>query len=209
MKRRIWPAGLLVTGLLLTGCGASQTAADTQGTAASPSPSSSGAAATSGDSMAGMDMGAGATDTSGSSPSRTAKMICGPEIRASVQEVLSLAAKPAVASTWVNKLYACNYALSYGPLVLSVKQSTSDAAANTYFDQHRSTLGKTEKMIGLGERSYGTGDGVVVVVKDDKTLQVDARKLPAVFGPNDAKRADFAFEIASDVMGCWTGSPYS
>lgn len=209
MKSRIWPVGLVAAGLLLAGCGAAQTSAATQGSASAPSPSSSTSSATAGDSMAGMDMSAGARDTTGSSPSRTAKMICGPRIRASVQEVLSLSAKPAVTSTWENSLYTCNYRLSYGPLVLSVTQSTSDKAANAYFDRHRSSLGKTETMIGLGERSYGTADGVVVVVKDDKTLQVNARKLPTVFGPNDARRADFAFEIASDVMGCWTGSPYN
>ena len=37
------------------------------------------------------------------------------------------------------------------------------------------------------------------------TLRVDATGLPAVFGTQKQKRTDLAYEIASDVLGCWTG----
>ena len=45
----------------------------------------------------------------------------------------------------------------------------------------------------------------MVVVKDNETLTVDATGLPAVFGSQQQKRTDLAYEIASDVLGCWTG----
>ena len=47
--------------------------------------------------------------------------------------------------------------------------------------------------------------GTVVVIKDSQTLTVDATGLPAVFGAEDQKRTDLAYEVASDVLGCWTG----
>ena len=47
--------------------------------------------------------------------------------------------------------------------------------------------------------------GIVVVIKDDMTLTVDTTGLPTVSGPDGQRRADLAFEIASDVLGCWTG----
>ncbi len=41
-------------------------------------------------------------------------------------------------------------------------------------------------------------------MKDNETLVVDARRLPAVFGAEQQKRTDLATEIASDVLDCWT-----
>jgi hypothetical protein len=31
------------------------------------------------------------------------------------------------------------------------------------------------------------------------------RTQPAVLGAQQSKRFDFAYEIASDILGCWTG----
>ncbi|MGZ4558702.1 MAG: hypothetical protein ACXVXF_08540 [Mycobacteriaceae bacterium] len=58
---------------------------------------------------------------------------------------------------------------------------------------------------GLGEQAYGTPRGTVVVLKDSQTLVVDATAMPSVFGSDQQKRTDLAYEIASDVLGCWTG----
>jgi hypothetical protein len=57
----------------------------------------------------------------------------------------------------------------------------------------------------LGERAYGTEDGRVLVLKDTQILVVDTTRLPQEFGANGPRRTDLAYEVASDVMGCWTG----
>lgn len=186
MNRALIPAGLL-TALLLTGC-----ASSTQHQAASRTTAAAGQSA-----MAMAD----ATDA----PSDTAKMVCGDDIRGQVSQVLKLSSPPKTESSWVDQLYTCTYRLPVGPMVLSVKQSTGTAAAAGYFSTLRPTLGSTETLQGLGERSYGTGDGVVVVIKDNMTLKVDTTGLPKVFGADQQRRSDLAYEIASDVLGCWTG----
>ncbi len=86
----------------------------------------------------------------------------------------------------------------------TVKGSGNPAAAKAYFTNHRATLGATETLDGLGQGSYGTKTGTVVLIKDSDTLTVDATRLPAVFGKEQSKRFDFAYELASDILGCWT-----
>jgi hypothetical protein len=44
-----------------------------------------------------------------------------------------------------------------------------------------------------------------VVRKDDKTLQVDTTGPPARIGQHDQTPADLAYEVASDILGCWNG----
>jgi hypothetical protein len=176
---------LILAALLLTGC------AGATGQHELPSKVAVGASMA----MAGMS----------DAPSDTAKMVCGDDIRAQVGQVLKLSRPPKTDSSWADQLYTCTYRLPMGPMVLSVKQSAGTAAAAGYFSNLRPTLGNTESLQGLGERSYGTGDGVVVVIKDDLTLKVDTTGLPKVFGANQQRRSDLAYEIASDVLGCWTG----
>jgi len=36
-------------------------------------------------------------------------------------------------------------------------------------------------------------------------LPASALVLSAVFGSQQQRRTDFAYEVASDVLGCWTG----
>ena len=45
----------------------------------------------------------------------------------------------------------------------------------------------------------------MIFLKDDKTLEVDPRGLPSGLGPNRLSRGDFAYQLATDVLGCWTG----
>jgi hypothetical protein len=89
-------------------------------------------------------------------------------------------------------------------LVISVKQSPDRAAAQTFFESGRSRTAGVKKLDGLGEGSYGANAGTVVLIKDNDVLTVDATRLPAVFGSQQSKRFDFAYEIASDILGCWT-----
>jgi hypothetical protein len=92
-----------------------------------------------------------------------------------------------------------------GPMVLRVQVAPSHAAAVAAFDADRTRLAPTETLDGLGERAVGSATGVAVVLKDDEVLTVDTTALPVQFGANGQRRTDLANEIASDVLGCWTG----
>jgi hypothetical protein len=189
-RHRAW--GLLAAAALLTGCGASHPGA----TAATPS-------------MAGMSVsegrGTSATPSPAGRPPETALMVCSEDISGKVVQVLQLAAPPHTESTWADSVYTCTYHLPMGPMVLSVQVAPTRAAAGAAFDANRTRLGGTEPLAGLGERAVRTPTGVAVVLKDSDVLTVDATALPAVFGSNEQRRTDLAVEIASDVLGCWTG----
>ncbi|MGI8450877.1 MAG: hypothetical protein ACR2MP_27595 [Streptosporangiaceae bacterium] len=157
----------------------------------------------------GSTMGAAAsapgTSTSGS-PSTAEKMICATETRKDITTVLGLAKAPTSRSTWIDHIYTCTYQLPMGTFTVSVKQSSDPTAAKAYFARLRPTLGSTETLQGLGQASYGSTTGTVVLLKDNDTLTVNSTQLPAVFGAQQSKRFDFAYEIASDILGCWTGN---
>ncbi|SDY33323.1 hypothetical protein SAMN05661080_03122 [Modestobacter sp. DSM 44400] len=184
MRTRQWRACLIAVPLLLGGCAGADAATQP---AAAP------------------DAVAASTPAADEPPSETAAMICGDDVRGDVARALSLPEPPATDSTWVDQLYTCTYQLPMGPMVLSVKESPTTAAAGEYFESRQPELGETAPAPGLGERAYATTTGTVVVIKDAMTLTVDATDLPAEFGDNGQRRSDFAYEIASVVLGCWTG----
>ncbi|MGI8761697.1 MAG: hypothetical protein ACR2LF_10485 [Jatrophihabitantaceae bacterium] len=205
MNRRNRARALIAAGaLLLTGCASSRAA--TQPPAAAPA-----GAMTPGMVMPdGSTMGAVAASPSAGaafagSPSSAEKMICAAETHADITKVLGLKQSPPATSSWVQHLYTCTYRLPMGTFVVSVKQSSDPSTAKAYFAHLRTTLGSTQTLDGLGQGSYGTTAGTVVLIKDSDTLTVDATRLPAVFGAQQSKRFDFAYEIASDILGCWTG----
>jgi hypothetical protein len=157
----------------------------------------------------GSTMGAAATtpaagDSAGQ-PSKSALMICQDETRASLKTVLALAATPVGTSTYADHLYTCTYRLPMGTLTLSVKELPNKAATDAYYTALKQRLSRTHELAGLGQAAYGTDTGTVVLRKDNDVLHVDASSLPAVFGHQHTKRGDFAYEIASDILGCWTG----
>ena len=177
MTTRRWTFALLSTAILLAGC----TAADAQRN--SPT---------------------GGDGASAHGAPQRAAMVCGPEIAGELTQILRLDDSPHVVSAWADPVYTCTYHLPYGPLVLSVTVSDSDAAADAFFaDQQRGQPG-AEPIVGLGEQAYRTPDGLVTVVKDDMTLTVDATDLPAVLGDNRQRRSALAFEVGATVLGCWT-----
>lgn len=203
MNRRHRALSLAAAGaMLLSGCATSRTgAAQTSGAHRSP-------AMTAGMVMPdGSTMGTAAHPRAAASravPTPAEKMICGAETRSTIQKVLGLTTAPTSAATWRDHLYTCTYRLPVGILTVSVKQSPNPTAAKAYFHTHRATLGTTETLDGLGQGSYGAKTGTVVLIKDSDTLTVDATALPAVFGKQQSRRFDFAYELASDILGCWT-----
>ena len=189
--------------LLLTGC-----ASTTSKQASHPRQSPSSGMAAGMVMPDGSTMGAASASPaplSAGSPSDAEKMICGEEIHTTITKVLGLPRAPTSTATWRDHLYTCTYRLPMGTLIVSVKQSRDPATAQTYFRSVRTTLGDTESLDGLGQGSYGAASGTVVLIKDSDTLTVDASRLPAVFGSQQSKRFDFAYELASDILGCWTG----
>jgi hypothetical protein len=145
------------------------------------------------------------SSTADGGPSATAAMVCGEDVVGDVGRALSLAQPPATTATWADPLFTCDYDLPMGPLALSVQDSPSPDAAQEYFAGRQRELDGTPAA-GLGEQAFATPDGTVVVVKDAMTLTVDATGLPEVFGDNGQRRSAFAYEVASIVLGCWTGS---
>ena len=179
MTVRLRVAALVVAPLLLAGCAAADA-----GTAASGSTARS------------------ATAT----PPENASMVCSDEIRGKVQQVLTLPALPTVHSTWIKQVYTCTYDLPVGPMVLTVQVAPTKAAADAAFEARQKATAGATVLNGLGEHAYATPDGTATVIKDAMTLTVDTTALPAVFGAEQQKRTDLAYEVASDVLGCWTGN---
>jgi len=135
-------------------------------------------------------------------------MICSDEIRTAVASLLQLATPPAATSTYANQLYTCTYQLDGGPLVLSVQDTEGVPAARSYFESLLHTLPGSQTLTGLaslGLPAFQTPSGTVVFLKDDKTLKVDATALPPNAGPNGQTRTDVAYQVATDVIGCWRG----
>jgi hypothetical protein len=180
MRTRQTAIGLSALALLLTGCA---------------SGGDSGTAAPGG---AGMSMAPVVSE-----PSKAAKMVCTGDVRDEVKNVLKLSSPAPISTTWRDQLYTCTYTLPMGKMVLSVKESAGKPAAIAYFEGLRTRLGGTQPAPGLGEQAYATTTGTVVVLKDNTTLRVDTTGLPAVFGPQQQRRTDLAYEIASVVLGCW------
>lgn len=150
----------------------------------------------------GSTMAAGAP---GTAPSAAAKMICTKETRDNITTVLSVAPDPKPVSTWRGGTYTCTYRLPMGSIVLSVHESADDATAAAYTDGLRSSVPGAKDLAGLTKIAFGA-NGVVLLQKDNDTLRVDTTGLQ----PQSklyAHRADFAYEIATVIMGCWTGSP--
>ena len=141
---------------------------------------------------------------SDSGPSAAAKMICSNEIRNDITHVLALKTVPKPTSRWANHVYTCTYQLPMGTFVLSVTESRNSAAAQDFAKGLRSALGGARNVAGLTTTAFSTPRGVVALVKDSDTLQVDASRLPQQFGAQHEKRTDFAYEVASDILGCWT-----
>jgi len=186
--RRLWL--LAAVPVLVTGCATAR--ADGPSTSAPP-PATSTAA---GD-------GSGPT-----APSDAAQMVCGEEIRGAVQTLLALPAPPQTAHTWDGTRYTCTYHLADGPLVLSVTQTGSPAAARAAFSALQRRTSAATPLRGLdslGLPAFESVSGITAFVKDDKTLEVDASRLPAEVGGQQRPRGDLSYTVATDVLGCWNG----
>ncbi len=193
-------AVVLLSALTLTGCGGADPGA---GAAADAAPRSvdHGDQGDHGDhGMAGMDMG-GSADA----PSSAAAMICSNEIVDAVGTTFALSSVPEPTDAWSDQLYTCSYSLPQGPLTLTVDDAPDASAGKAYFIQLRDRLESADGvhpikgLAGLGLPSYESDNGHVVFMKDGKTLHVDASQLDL-----PGSRTTAAYQIATDVIACWS-----
>jgi hypothetical protein len=176
--------------LLATGCAASRSAAPATATTATSTT---------------VDPSVAAEQYASPTPPSSATMICSDELRRQVKGALGLDSIPTPQSTWSDHVYTCRYAVPLGDLVLAVAVAPSDDAAGTELDTLRAQLGTADPEQGFGERAYSAPAGVLVAVKDNLVLTVDARALPDDLGPGHQRRIDVVRLLAAGVFACWTG----
>ena len=150
-----------------------------------------------------MDM----SDMSG--PSKPAAMICSDETRDAVRRTFALSSAPSSTHSWNKQqmLYSCVYDVRGSRLTLSVYDAMDVAAGRSHFDRLRLRLTGVHALRGvqaLGFPSYQSAGGHVVFLKDGKTLDVDAGRLPASALPKGFSRTEAAYGVASAVIACWT-----
>jgi hypothetical protein len=169
-----------------------------------------------GDSAAHATPGGNSTPTasSGSSsvtgPSISARMTCSEEeIQNAIVLGLDLNGPPKKASRWAKPVYTCTYQLPEGPLRLAVTEFGSDAAAVHEFNQLKSQYAKDKVPLQTLEAfqvpTFLASDDVILAVKDNKLLRVDATQLPKIVGPAHRARRDLIYLVTSAILRCWSG----
>jgi hypothetical protein len=134
-------------------------------------------------------------------------MTCAPQTRAAIAAALGLPDPPEPTDGFADQAYTCTYDLAAGPLVLTVTEFPDAAAALHEFDTLRRASGQGEPIEGLaslGLPAYRPNEGTVVFAKDNMILEVDATAMERALGPNGVSRGDFAYQIATNVLACWT-----
>ena len=131
-------------------------------------------------------------------------MICRNE---AIQEIDSAVGEKATVSPprWADHLYSCRYGYPSGSMELSVKELSSWAQTDAYYQSLADQLGKTRTLQGLGQGAFQTTDGSMVVRKDWKVLVVDNSGLPAQFGVPPTSSGDVAVTVGDVILGCWAG----
>jgi len=147
-------------------------------------------------------------EKAGPTPSASAKMICQKEAREEIAASLSVTETRVTTPTWVDHTYACTYVYPKGRITLSVKEFVGEQGTTAYFDGLIHKYGTTDSLKGLGQGAWELKNDDVVVRKDYKVLFVDVSGVPAgngAFVPV-MQRSDVAVNIATTIMGCWTGA---
>ena len=195
--RRLWMAvAVAAPCLVVVGCGDSG-AHVTLGASSAPTGSS------------GSSQASPSGTLSVAGPSVSARMICSEEIANAVTLSLGLNGHPQKTSEWVKPVYTCTYRLLEGPLRLSVTEFGSDEAALQEFNRMRSQYvhdkAPIQTLDAFGVPAFLASDDVVLTVKDNKLLRVDATRLSKTVGPDHRTRRDLSYIVASSILRCWSG----
>jgi hypothetical protein len=147
-------------------------------------------------------------EPAGKNPSISARMVCAKEAQAEIAESLGEKDTRVTAPTWKNHVYSCTYIYPNGSYTLSVKELVNLATTDAYFNGLKKQLGSVETLYGLGQFAFVAKNNDIVVQKDYKVLLVDVQKIPA---PKDKfrplmSRSDVALNVASTILGCWSGA---
>ena len=190
---KAYPAvmGLLMASILLGGCAAEVTAPMNPVNGASQ-----GGAPSSPSAMAGTV----------EAPSAATSMVCSAEAKDSVTKILGLSSTPATTISWDGQTYTCNYSLAAGPFSMTVKVMPGDAQALAEAKKLATSLA-APPVVGLsnlGLSGYQSAGGDVVFAKDNMVLHVDGTAMSATVGQNKISRTDFAFQMATTILACWT-----
>jgi len=135
-----------------------------------------------------------------------AAMVCSTEAKDNVTKILGLASPPATVPSWNGSTYSCSYKLPDGAFTMSVEVSAGDSAAKTAAKTLAASL-NAEPITGLsnlGLPGYQSADGSIVFAKDNMTLHVDATTMTPGVGKNNVSRADFAYQMATTILACWS-----
>jgi hypothetical protein len=127
--------------------------------------------------------------------------VCEPMVRDSVPASVGLPLTGEPVSALRGDTFSCRYAFEGGVLDLSVRDLHTVSQARKYFRAVRGREGVDDALTGLAEGGFTKADGSVVAVKDAMILTVDVTALP----PTQIDRTGIAIELASTVLGCWTG----
>jgi hypothetical protein len=148
---------------------------------------------------------AAANSTVGAAPAAAA-MVCSTEAKDSVTKILGLAATPATTPSWNGSTYSCSYKLTDGPFTMSVEVTKSDAAATAAAKTLAGSLSAApiQGLSNLGLPGYQSAQGAIVFAKDNMVLHVDATTMAATVGQNHVARTDFAYQIATTILACWS-----
>ena len=140
----------------------------------------------------------------GRTPSAISRMVCAREAQKDMAEALGVKAvvsKP----TWVNHAYGCQFRYPNGSFALTVKELSSWSQTYAHYGALARQLGRVKTIRNLGQGSYQTRNGTVIVRKDWKVLSVDVSGLPAQFGDPPTSRSDVAVTVADVILACWAG----
>ena len=133
-------------------------------------------------------------------------MICESDVRQEVQGQIGVDITKPLVPSWKDHVYSCHFVYGKNVMTLSVKELANTAQTSAYFAAQAAALGKTRTIQGLGQGAFQTKNGSAVVRKDYKVLLVDVSGLPANFGSPPDTKGDIALNVASLIMGCWTGA---
>lgn len=124
-----------------------------------------------------------------------------PMVRDSVPATVGLPLAGQPVSAVRGDTFSCRYAFDGGTLDLAVRDLHTVSHARRYFRGLRGREGVDDALTGLAEGGFTKADGSVVAIKDAMILTVDVTALP----PTQADRTGIAIDVASTVLGCWTG----
>ena len=140
-------------------------------------------------------------------PSEAAAMICNAETADAVQRNFAVKERPVGLDGFSDQLYRCTYQLPGGDLRLSVKDLSTAATGQAYFNELKGDLAPVQPIGGLesfGFPAFQTARGDVVFIKDHETLWVDASRLADSDLRPGVTRTESAYGVAAAVIACWT-----